>query len=197
MWTPDVYQGAPAPVAAFVATVSKGAVFALLLRCLVQNNADRRYSLLWMLAAVSIASMAAGNLLALPQDNLKRILAYSSIAHLGYLQVALVKGADFAIPDSAFYLLAYFTSILAAFGVISPVSSEDGDVEVLEDYRGLFWRRPYLAAVLTGALFSLAGIPLTAGFIGKFYLLVAGIGSAQWRLVMVLVITSVLGLFIT
>jgi NADH-quinone oxidoreductase subunit N len=195
MWTPDIYQGAPAPVAAFVATSSKGAVFALLLRCLVQMNGYACHSLLWILAAVSIASMVAGNILALLQSNLKRILAYSSIAHLGYLMVALLAGKNLAVPASAFYLVAYFISILASFGVISVLSSKSREADSLEDYRGLFWRRPPLAAVLTVSLFSLAGIPLTAGFIGKFILLSAGVGSAQWLLVVTLVLTSVVGLF--
>jgi NADH-quinone oxidoreductase subunit N len=195
MWTPDVYQGAPAPVSAFVATVSKGAVFALLLRCFAQTNAYAHHSLIWILTAVSIASMAAGNLLALLQKNLKRILAYSSIAHLGYLLVAFLAGKDLAVPASIFYLVAYFISILAAFGVVSILSSERGEADDLEIYRGLFWRRPWPATVLTTALFSLAGIPLTVGFIAKFYLLAAGVGSAQWLLVVVLVITSAIGLF--
>ena len=195
MWTPDVYQGAPAPVAAYVATVSKGAVFALLLRCFVQTNANAHSSLFWILSAISIASMAAGNFLALLQSNLKRILAYSSIAHLGYLLVAFLAAKDLAVAASTFYLTAYFISILAAFGVISVASSEDKDADSLEDYRGLFWRRPWLATVLTAAMFSLAGIPLTAGFVGKFYLLAAGIGSAQWLLVVVLVVTSAIGLY--
>ncbi len=195
MWTPDVYQGAPAPVAAFVATVSKGAVFALLLRCFVQTEAYAHSSLFWILTAISIASMAAGNFLALLQSNLKRLLAYSSIAHLGYLLVAFLASKDLAVAASTFYLTAYFISILAAFGVISIMSSADRDADSLEDYRGLFWRRPWLATVLTAAMFSLAGIPLTAGFVGKFYLLAAGIGSAQWLLVVVLAVTSAIGLY--
>jgi len=195
MWTPDVYQGAPAPVAAFVATVSKGAVFAVLLRYLVQTNALENRSLFLILTGLSLASMVAGNFLALMQNNLKRILAYSSIAHLGYLLVAFLASRDLAVPASGFYLVAYFLSILAAFGVVSVLSTELGDAEVLEDYRGLFWRRPWLAVVLSASMFSLAGIPLTAGFIGKFYLLAAGVGSARWLLVIVLVSTSAIGLF--
>jgi NADH-quinone oxidoreductase subunit N len=151
--------------------------------------------LYWILTVIAIASMTAGNFLALLQNNLKRLLAYSSIAHLGYLLVAFLAGKDLAVPASAFYLVAYFTSILAAFGVVSVSSSESREADDLEEYRGLFWRRPWLAAVLTVALFSLAGIPLTAGFIAKFQLLAAGIESAQWLLVVVLVITSAIGLF--
>ena len=195
MWTPDVYQGAPAPVAAFVATVSKGAVFAVLLRYFIQTNAFENRSLFLILTGLSLASMVAGNFLALMQNNLKRILAYSSIANLGYLLVAFLANRELAVPASSFYLVAYFLSILAAFGVISVLSTENSDREALEEYRGLFWRRPWLAMVLSASMFSLAGIPLTAGFIGKFYVIAAGVGSARWLLVVVLVITSAIGLF--
>lgn len=195
MWTPDVYQGAPAPVAALVASVSKGAVFALLLRYFGSIDVSAHSSLFMALAVLSMASMIAGNFLALMQKNLKRILAYSSIAHLGYLLVAFLASRDLAVPASSYYLAAYFISILAAFGVISVLSRGDADTEALEDYQGLFWRRPWLAVVLSASMFSLAGIPLTAGFLGKFYVLVAGIGSAHWLLVLTLVITSAIGLF--
>lgn len=195
MWTPDVYQGAPAPVAAFVATVSKGAVFALLMRYFTLTGALAGTSMLLLITILSIASMIAGNILALLQNNLKRLLAYSSIAHLGYLLVAFVAGRDLGVPASTFYLLAYFISILAAFGVISVLSTKERDADAIDEYHGLFWRRPWLALVLSASLFSLAGIPLTAGFMGKFYLLAAGIGSARWLLVIVLVVTSAIGLY--
>lgn len=196
MWTPDVYQGAPAPVAAFIATISKGAVFAVILRFLIQTGPHTDPSIPIVLTVLSLASMTAGNFLALMQKNLKRILAYSSIAHLGYLLMTLLTARELGIAASSFYLMAYFISVLAAFGVIT-VYSSDGkeDKEDLDDYRGLFWRRPGLALVLSAALFSLAGIPLTAGFIGKFYVLAAGIGAAQWLLVVGLAITSAVGLF--
>jgi NADH-quinone oxidoreductase subunit N len=195
MWTPDVYQGSPAPVAAFVATVSKGAVFSLLFRYFVQTNATEYHPLFIVLTVVSIASMTAGNILALLQTNLKRLLAYSSISHLGYLLVAYLASPVVAVPASSFYLVAYFISILAAFGVISVMSPNDREAEDLHEYQGLFWRRPWLAAALSASMFSLAGIPLTAGFVGKFYLLAAGIGSARWLLVVILVVTSAIGLF--
>lgn len=195
MWTPDVYQGAPAPVTAFIATVSKGAMFALLLRYFVQIDIHRYPSLFVILTCIALASMAAGNFLALMQNNVKRILAYSSIAHLGYLLVAFLASSNLAIPASSFYLVAYFASILAAFGVVSIYSSGEAEAETLQEYQGLFWRRPWLAIVMSTSLFSLAGIPLTAGFVGKFYVLAAGIGSTLWLLVVVLVITSAIGLF--
>ena len=174
MWTPDVYQGAPAPVTAFVATVSKAAVFALLLRFFRPVGGDQTAALFLVFAAIAIASMVAGNLLALRQNNVKRILAYSSIAHLGYLLVAFLAGGENGGTAATFYLVAYSATTLAAFGVVTVLSGGDRDAELLDDYRGLGWRRPWLAAVFAVALFSLAGIPLTAGFVGKFYLVDGG-----------------------
>ena len=195
MWAPDVYQGAPAPVSAFISTLSKGGIFAVLLRYFTVVDIRSYGSLFVMIAVVSFASMAAGNLLALLQDNVKRILAYSSIAHMGYLLVAFLAGGSLGASAVAFYLVAYFITSLAAFGVVTVLSSPDQEAERLEDYRGLFWRRPWLAMVFTASLLSLAGIPLTAGFIGKFFLLAAGVAPALWVLVITLVVTSTIGLF--
>jgi NADH-quinone oxidoreductase subunit N len=195
MWTPDVYEGAPAPVTAYVATVSKGAVFALLLRFMLPVSSDQGSTLFLALTAVAIASMVAGNLLALRQDNVKRILAYSSIAHLGYLLVAFLASGERAGVAVGFYLIAYFATTLAAFGVVTVLSPEDRDADRIGDYRGLGARRPWLAAIFAVALFSLAGMPLTMGFIGKFVIVAAGSGSALWALVIVLVLTSTIGLY--
>lgn len=195
MWTPDVYQGAPAPVTAYVATVSKGAVFALLLRYLLPVSGDQSSTLFLTFSAVAIASMLAGNLLALRQDNVKRILAYSSIAHLGYLLVAFLATGERAGIAVGFYLIAYFATTLAAFGVVSVLSPADRDADLMLDYRGLGARRPGIAAIFAVALFSLAGMPLTMGFIGKFVIVSAGASSALWALVIVLVVTSTIGLY--
>lgn len=195
LWTPDVYEGAPAPVTAFVATVSKGAVFAVLLRIFTSINIHERPALLLIMSAVAMASMFVGNLLALKQNNVKRILAYSSISHLGYLLVTLLASGPMAIAATAFYLVAYFITTIGAFGVVSLVSGKDRDADLMEDYQGLAWRRPWPAAVFSAMLFSLAGIPLTAGFVGKFYVVGAGAESSLWALVVVLVINSAIGLF--
>ncbi len=195
LWTPDVYQGAPAPVTAFVATVSKGSVVALLLRFFFQAGVYPYDSVVVAFGLIAVASMFVGNLLALWQDNVKRLLAYSSIAHLGYLLVALVAGGPRAVEAATFYLVAYMVTTLGAFGVVTVVSEKDHDAEALEAYRGLFWRRPWLAVILTAALLSLAGIPLTAGFVGKFYVLAAGIESSLWLLVILLVINSAISVF--
>lgn len=199
MWTPDVYQGAPAPITAFVATVSKGAIFALLLRYFILSEAYTYEPLLVILSLIAIASILVGNLLALLQDNVKRILAYSSIAHLGYLLVAFVAGgivgSEFAVESVAFYLVAYFIMTLGAFGIVAALSSPEREQENLEDYQGLFWRRPGLAGIFTAMLLSLAGIPLTAGFIGKFYVFASGVDASLWLLVWAVVIGSGIGLY--
>src|SRR6185312_11372852 len=195
MWTPDIYEGAPAPVSAFVATVSKGGMFALLLRYFSLSGADRFPRLLLVLSIIAIDSMLAGNLLALFSTNVKRILAYSSIAHMGYLLVAVEVSSRLGVAAGAFYLVAYFIMILGAFGVVTLLSGRERDADRLEDYRGLFWRRPVLALVFTAMLLSLAGIPLTAGFMAKFYLVAAGADSHAWLLILVLVVTSTIGLF--
>jgi NADH-quinone oxidoreductase subunit N len=195
MWTPDVYEGAPAPVTAFVATVSKGAMLALLLRYFGQTGARDSTALLLILSIIAVASMFAGNLLALQQSNVKRILAYSSIAHLGYLIVAFEAGGGMGGFAVAFYLVAYFVTMLGAFGVVTMLSAPGRDLGDLASYRGLFWSRPAVAAVFTVMLLSLAGIPLTAGFIGKFYVIAAGASALLWLLVFTLVVTSAIGLY--
>ncbi len=195
MWTPDVYQGAPAPVTAFVATVSKGAMFALVLRYFTRLSPEDLGPIPVIFTLMAVASMLAGNLLALYSDNVKRILAYSSIAHLGYLLVAFLAGGKLGAEAVAFYLVAYFVTTLAAFGVVTVLSDDQREAELVQDYRGLFWRRPWLATLFTVALLSLAGIPLTAGFLGKFYVVAAGVDAARWGLVLVLVLGSAIGLF--
>lgn len=195
LWAPDVYQGAPAPVTAFVATVSKGAALALLIRIFPPVDIQAGGPLYTVFALIAAASMMAGNLLALLQSNVKRILAYSSIAHLGYLLTAYLAGGALAVTAVTFYLIAYFVTTLGAFGTVAVLSGPQHEAEHLDDYRGLFWRRPWLAGVFTAMLLSLAGIPLTVGFIGKFYLVLAGVGSALWTLVIILVVTSTIGLY--
>ena len=195
MWAPDVYEGAPAPVGAFIATVSKASMVALLFRYFAGISVSNYRSLLVALSVIAIASMLAGNLLALLQTNLKRILAYSSISHLGYVLVAIQAPGRAAAEAAAYYLAAYVITLLLAFGVIAVLSKDGKEIDRLEDYRGLFWRNPLPAAALTAAMLSLAGIPLTAGFIGKFYIVAAGVEAALWPLVIILVISSVIGLF--
>ncbi|WP_313243638.1 NADH-quinone oxidoreductase subunit NuoN [Stutzerimonas nitrititolerans] len=197
LWTPDVYEGAPAPVATFLATVSKVAVFAVLLRLYQLSPATSGGWLNDVLSLIAIASILIGNLLALNQSNLKRLLGYSSIAHFGYLLVALIASKGLAVEAIGVYLVTYVLTTLGAFGVITLMSSpfQGRDADALYEYRGLFWRRPYLTAVLTVMMLSLAGIPLTAGFIGKFYVIASGVESQLWWLLGALIIGSAVGLF--
>jgi NADH-quinone oxidoreductase subunit N len=195
LWTPDVYEGASAPVTAFVATTSKTAMVALLLRYFYFSGALEYRPVYLVFSVIAIASMCAGNLLALQQRNVKRILAYSSIAHFGYILVAVLAGGTMGIQAASFYLAAYTVTLLAAFGCVTVLSGSERDADDLEDYRGLFWRRPVIASVFTASLLSLAGIPATMGFLGKFYVLAAGASVAAWALILVLVVTSVAGLF--
>jgi NADH-quinone oxidoreductase subunit N len=195
LWTPDVYEGAPAPVTAFIATVSKGAIFALLLRYFYTVGAQHFRAVFVLFAIIAIASMLIGNLMALLQNNVKRILAYSSIAHMGYLLVAFEASGAMASEAIAFYLMAYFITTVGAFGVVTILSAEERDADRLADYAGLFWRRPVLASIFTLMLLSLAGIPVTAGFLAKFYVVTVGASAGIWALILILVISSVIGLF--
>ena len=173
------------------------AVFAVLLRFFVEARAYNYEVLVDVLSALAVVSIVVGNLLALLQQNLKRLLAYSSIAHFGYLLVAFIAAGQFATEAVGVYLLTYVVTTLAAFGVVTLVSSpyKGHDADTLWDYRGLFWRRPYLTAILTTCMLSLAGIPMTAGFIGKFYAIAAGVEKRQWLLLGALVFGSVVGLY--
>jgi NADH-quinone oxidoreductase subunit N len=195
LWTPDVYQGAPAPVTAFVATVSKGSLVGLIVRFFAPVDIAASGSLFAVFTVIVVASMIFGNILALLQNNVKRLLAYSSIAHLGYLLVAFLVGGSLGPTVVTFYLIAYFVMTLGAFGVITVLSDPQREAEHIDDYRGLFWRRPWLGGAFTAMLLSLAGIPLTVGFMGKFYLVVAGVSASFWLMVVVLLLTSGIGLF--
>jgi NADH-quinone oxidoreductase subunit N len=195
MWAADVYEGAPAPVTAFIATVSKGGMMALLVRFFILINGYQYESLMIIFTVIAIASMFVGNFLALRQHNVKRILAYSSIAHIGYLLVAFLAGGEMGVEAVSFYLVAYFITTVGAFGILATLSDKDRDAENIEDYQGLLWRRPWTAAILSAMLLSLAGIPLTAGFVGKFYLIAAGVSAQKWLLVAMLALNSAIGLY--
>ena len=197
LWTPDVYEGAPAPVSAFLATASKVAVFAVLLRLYQVSPAFADGWLGGLLSLLAVASILFGNLLALLQSNLKRLLGYSSIAHFGYLLIALIASKGIASEAIGVYLFTYVLTSLGAFGVVTLMSTpfQGRDCDALFEYRGLFWRRPYLTAVLATMMLPLAGIPLTAGFIGKFYVIAAGVESQQWWLLGTLIVGSAIAVF--
>jgi NADH-quinone oxidoreductase subunit N len=195
MWTPDVYQGAPAPVAAFIATVSKGAVMAVLIRFFYNIRGFENQLFFIIISALAVLSMFLGNLLAIRQRNVKRLLAYSSIANMGYLLIILLTGSNKGIQASVFYLISYFITTLGAFGVISLLSTNNYEAENIEDYKGLFWKRPGVALVFTLSLLSLAGIPVTAGFMAKFYVIFEGMKEELLVLVFSMIINSVIGLY--
>jgi NADH-quinone oxidoreductase subunit N len=195
MWTPDVYQGAPAPVSAYVATVSKGAVMAILIRFFFNlRGFDNRY-LVIAISGIAILSMFVGNILAIRQKNIKRLLGYSSIANMGYLIIILLTGSNRGIQASIFYLISYFFTIIGAFGVITLLSTYEHEAEKVEDFKGLFWKRPGIAIVFTLSLLSLAGIPVTAGFIAKFYVIYEGMKAGLITLIISMIINSVIGLY--
>lgn len=211
MWTPDVYHGAPSPVTGFLATVSKCAIFVALMRFFIDAQLYQYQSLMMGLSVLAIASMLIGNLLALKQNNLKRLLAYSSIAHLGYLIICLVvygalQSPELAVEAAGFYLCAYVITTLAAFALLSIICSDginsntiglidQAESDDIDQIRGLFWSQPLLALLLTITLLSLAGIPLTVGFVGKFYLFSVGISGSLWILLSALVIGSGIGIY--
>ncbi len=197
LWTPDVYEGAPAPISAFLATASKVAVFAAFLRLWQWVPSLSSGAMNDVLAAIAGLSIVVGNLLALTQTNIKRMLGYSSIAHFGYLLIVVVSGLNIERSAVMIYLVTYVVTVLAAFGVVVQVSSpyQGADADNLHNYRGLFWKRPYLASVMTVAMLSMAGVPMTAGFIGKFYVVMTGVGAKLWWLLAALVLGSALGLY--
>lgn len=197
-WTPDVYEGAPASVAAFTSTAGKVGVLAILVRYFALEDSAISSALAIFIAVTGAASMIVGNLLALVQTNLKRVLAYSSIAHMGYLSLAFLGSRDTATATVAFYMVAYSAATVAAFGVIMALSTgfnHSRDIERLEDYKGLYRTNPILATVLGISLLSMAGIPMTAGFFGKLYVVFAGAESTQWVLLIILALGSAVGAY--
>ena len=199
LWTPDVYQGAPAPVSTFLATASKIAIFGVVMRLFLYAPVGDSEAVRVVLGIIAFVSIIFGNLMALSQTNIKRLLGYSSISHLGYLMVALIalQSGEMSMETVGVYLAGYLFSSLGAFGVVSLMSSpyRGPDADSLFSYRGLFWHRPILSAVMTVMMLSLAGIPMTLGFIGKFYVLAVGVQAHLWWLTAGVVIGSAIGLY--
>ena len=192
IWTPDVYEGAPAPIVGLMSTAPKAAVFAVLLRIFFQANAPGRFWLIWVSAALS---MTLGNLAALVQTNIKRLLAYSSIAHAGYLLMAFAAAPDIGTSAAMFYTAAYAAMNVGAFAVISHFASFGERYVTLEDYAGLGRRSPLLAATLTIFLLSLIGIPITGGFFAKFYVFSAALKANLVGLTIIAVINSAIAAY--
>jgi NADH-quinone oxidoreductase subunit N len=197
-WTPDVYEGAPAPIATYLASVSKVAMMALAVRFLLDTALLALPSVQMLLMVMATLSILVGNLLAVRQTNLKRLLGYSSIAHMGYVLIVIVSIGAAADSISSMYMAVYAFTSIGAFGVITLMSSPyrlTGGADDLVHYQGLFWRRPVLTAVMTIMMLSLAGIPLTAGFITKLFAILAAVQGTNWFLAAMIVLGSSIGLF--
>jgi NADH-quinone oxidoreductase subunit N len=173
IWTPDVYEGAPAPVVGFMSTAPKAAAFAVLLRIIFEANAPGRFWLIWLSA---VLSMTLGNVAALVQDNVKRLLAYSSIAHAGYILIAFAAKPELGAPAVMFYTAAYAAMNVGAFAVVSHLANENERYVTLENYAGLGRSSPILAGTLTIFLISLIGIPITGGF----FAIESGMADDYW-----------------
>jgi NADH-quinone oxidoreductase subunit N len=193
-WSPDVYEGAPTPITAFVSTASKAAGFAVVVRVLLAVFPAAQAYWVPALSVLALLTMTLGNLLALAQKNIKRLLAYSSIAHAGYVMIGLVSLSAFGVTSVVFYLAAYMVSNLAAFAVVILFARAAGSEEI-KDYAGLSRRSPGLALVLLVALLSLAGMPPLAGFVGKVYVFAAAVESGLVWLAFVGVINAIFGLY--
>ncbi len=192
VWTPDVYEGAPAPVTGFMSTGPKAAAFAVLLRVLFATGAPGWFWLVWVSAALS---MTIGNIGALVQNNVKRLLAYSSIAHAGYLLVAFAAAQTTGISAAIFYTATYAAMNVGAFAIVAHLSGKGERYVTLDDYSGLGRRSPVLAAILTIFLISLIGIPITGGFFAKFYVFSAALQSNLVGLTIIGVINSAIAAY--
>jgi NADH-quinone oxidoreductase subunit N len=195
MWTPDVYQGAPSPITAFMSAGPKAAAFAAFIRIFVEALPSVRgewVDLIWIMA---VLTMTVGNVLALVQDNVKRMLAYSSIAHAGYVLVAFVAAGKLGIASVLYYMLAYTFMNLGAFAIITVLGGKGEEKVNVQDFTGLGYKSPLAAAMMSLFLFSLAGIPPTAGFMGKFYIFSAAIKEGFLGLAIIGVINSVISVY--
>ncbi|HIC90296.1 MAG TPA: NADH-quinone oxidoreductase subunit N, partial [Anaerolineae bacterium] len=199
-WAPDTYEGAPTPVTAFLATASKATGFAVLIRVFLSALPDLQVDWVALMAGISMATMTVGNLLAIKQTNIKRMLAYSSIAQAGYILIGVaaiamdVRSPITGINGVLLYLFAYLFTNLGAFAIVIAVEERTGSVEIA-DYAGLIQRAPVLAALMLVFLLSLAGIPPTGGFVGKFFVFGAAVQLQFWALAAVALVNSVVAAF--
>jgi NADH-quinone oxidoreductase subunit N len=195
MWTPDAYQGAPAPVTGFMAAGSKLAGFAAMLRLFDVALFPLREEWQPLILVIATITMVVGSILAVVQEDLKRVLAYSAIAHAGFVLVGVVAATEDGIAGSLFYLVTYGLTVVGAFAIVSVVSGEEERRVRLTDFKGLFYTHPLLAGALTLFLLSLAGVPLTSGFVGKFLVFGAAVDAGYSWLVVVGVLASAIAAF--
>jgi NADH-quinone oxidoreductase subunit N len=190
MWTPDVYEGAPTPLTGFMSVGVKAAAFAAFARVFFEALPEVKVDWTQILWGLAVVTMILGNAAALVQENIKRMLAYSSIAHAGYILMGMVAGNEAGTQGMLYYLLAYTFTNIGAFGVVAIVGSKGEANVMIDDYRGLAKAHPVLALVMSIFLFSLAGIPPTAGFVGKLTIFSAAISTGYYWLVIIGVLTS-------
>jgi NADH-quinone oxidoreductase subunit N len=195
MWVPDVYQGAPTPITAFISAGPKAAGFAALLRVFLFSFPTIKPDWTMIVWIISALTMSLGNIIALAQTDIKRMLAYSSIAHAGYVLVALVGGGAVGISSALFYLLAYTFMNIGAFTVVIALGRKGQENTNLDDYKGLGSRSPVLAILMTIFLLSLAGFPPTAGFMAKFYVFSSAVKTGFVGLVIIGVLNSLISVY--
>lgn len=193
-WAPDVYQGSPTPIAGYLSTASKAAGFAVVVRLFFVSLPDFAPTWALIFAALAAITMTVGNLLALPQTNIKRLLAYSSVAHAGYALIGVVAFNQLGATSVVFYLAAYIATNLLAFGIVMAFSRITG-LEDITDYAGLSRRNPFLALMMLAAFLSLAGMPPFGGFVAKVFVFAAGVQANYTWLVIVGIINSIIGVY--
>ena len=194
-WAPDVYEGAPTSIAAFISAGPKAAGFAAFLRIFLEALQNIQSEWIVVVTILAALTMTVGNLVAIAQRNIKRMLAYSSIAHAGYVLVGLAAANKDGISSAMFYLLVYCIMNIGAFGAVILARTEDGESLMISDYAGLGFKKPLLALFMTLMLLSLAGFPPTAGFVGKFYIFRSAVESGQIWLVIIGAINTAISAF--
>jgi len=195
MWTPDVYQGSPTPVTGFMAAAAKAAGFSALLRIFFSTFATNRLDWQPIVWALAVLSLVVGSILAVVQTDVKRMLAYSSISHAGYVLVGLQAASDRGMAGSLFYLLAYTFMVLGSFGVVTLVGRRGDDHHDLDSYRGLARTSPGLAFAFTVFLLAQAGVPFTSGFLAKFYVIGAAVEARSYALAVIAMMAAVIATF--
>ena len=195
MWSPDVYQGAPTPVTGFMATTTKAAAFAAMMRILFYGFPAENVDLTPLFWFLSAATMTVGNIFAVQQSNMKRMLAYSSIAHAGYLMIGITVGSEIGSAGMLFYLLGYLFMNIGAFAIVQHFEGEDETRLNVESYAGLAKKHPAISLAMTLFMLALAGFPLTAGFTGKFYIFSEAINQGFIWLILIAVINSVISVY--
>jgi NADH-quinone oxidoreductase subunit N len=195
MWVPDVYHGAPTPITLLIGTATKLAAFGLTLRVLAGALAGIEFDWQGMLIVLSLLSMVVGNVIAIAQTNLKRMLAYSTIANMGFMLMGFLAADLNGFSAALFYAITYVLTSLVSFGVILLLSRDGFEADLLDDFKGLNQRSPWWAFIMLLAMFSLAGIPPTVGFYAKFTVIAAAVNAQFVWLAVVAVLTSVIGAF--